>query len=173
MTADAAVPAVFDSAAAYVVDVLEGGGRLIEDQGGLTRWGISARAHPGLDIARLTRDQALEIYRRSYWLPICADRLPRPLALLLFDAAVNLGPAQAVVLLQRVLSVADDGVIGPVTLEAVRTMPLAELLARYSEIRCRWYQELADSRPLHRPSLKGWRLRTFRVAIEAGRWSRA
>jgi lysozyme family protein len=165
--------AVFIAAAAYVVDILEGGGRLIEDQGGLTRWGISKRAHPEVDPRTLTRDQALAIYRAQYWLPIRADRLPRPLALLLFDAAVNLGPAQAVVLLQRVLDVPDDGAMGPVTLAAAHSIPLAELLARYSEIRMRWYQELADTKPHHRPSLYGWRLRTFRVAIESGRWSRA
>ena len=36
------------------------------DPGGLTRWGISAAAHPGVDIRNLTRELAAEIYRTSY-----------------------------------------------------------------------------------------------------------
>lgn len=162
----------FEEAAAFVIDVLEGGDRIISDSGGLTKFGVSQRAHSDLDIAALTRDQALRIYEAEYWRPIQGDRLPRPLALLLFDAAVNLGPPQAVVLLQRLLNVRDDGDVGPVTLEAVRSMSLAELLARYSEVRVRFYEELASSKPYNRPSLYGWRLRTFRVAIESGRWCR-
>ncbi|WP_425526518.1 glycosyl hydrolase 108 family protein [Xanthomonas oryzae] len=37
------------------------------DPGGETQWGISKRAYPELNIRALTRDQAIEIYRRDYW----------------------------------------------------------------------------------------------------------
>ena len=37
------------------------------DPGGETKFGISKRAHPDLDIANLTRDQAGAVYRRDYW----------------------------------------------------------------------------------------------------------
>ncbi len=60
-----------------------------------TKFGISARAYPDLDIADLTLDQAQAIYRRDYWDKLDADSLPPPLALLAFDAAVNNGLGRA------------------------------------------------------------------------------
>jgi len=46
------------------------GVRLTDDQddpGGLTKYGISAAAHPNVDIANLTRAGAIAIYRAEYW----------------------------------------------------------------------------------------------------------
>lgn len=54
-----------------------------------TKYGISANAHPDVDIVNLTKEQALEIYRRDYWLGSGADKLPWPLNLLHFDAYVQ------------------------------------------------------------------------------------
>ena len=86
------------------------------DPGGLTKFGISSRAYPQLDIARLTRDQAVSIYRADYWTPIRGDDLPPGLDLLVFDTAVNMGVITAAMLLQDALGVTMDGVIGPITL---------------------------------------------------------
>jgi len=36
------------------------------DPGGETKYGISKRAYPGLDIKNLTEEQAKEIYRQDY-----------------------------------------------------------------------------------------------------------
>ncbi len=60
-----------------------------------TKFGISARAYPDLDIANLTLNEAYAIYRRDYWDKLKADELPGPLALLAFDAAVNNGLGRA------------------------------------------------------------------------------
>lgn len=38
-----------------------------DDPGGETRWGISKSANPSVDIANLTLDQALGIYKTKYW----------------------------------------------------------------------------------------------------------
>lgn len=54
-----------------------------------TKWGISALSHPTVDIVNLTKEQALEIYHRNYWLGGGCDKLPWPLALLHFDAYVQ------------------------------------------------------------------------------------
>jgi lysozyme family protein len=160
----------FAQACAFVVDRLEGGDKVISDSGGLTRFGISQRAFPDLDIARLTREQAFELYRLHYWQAVQADRLPVGIDLLVFDAAVNLGPETAVRLLQRVLRVREDGKVGPETLVAAEGfLPGGELRALYSEIRLRHYEDLVRLRPVHTPSLYGWRLRVMRVADEAGR----
>jgi len=61
-----------------------------------TNFGISAHSYPGLDIKNLTREQAIEIYKRDYWNQSGADKLAWPLNLLVFDTAVlhGVGAAQ-------------------------------------------------------------------------------
>lgn len=96
-----------------------------------TNMGISAASYPGLDIKSLTAVQAETIYAEDYWTPIQGDALPPALALLVFDAAVNSGVAQASIWLQVVAGAATDGVIGPATLASVRgcRTPLPQLCA--------------------------------------------
>jgi hypothetical protein len=91
------------------------------DPGGATNLGITAatlaraRGHPvsAADVAALTRAEAAAIYRRFFWNSARGDDLPAGLDHAVFDLAVNSGPGRAARLLQRVLAVAEDGVIGP------------------------------------------------------------
>jgi lysozyme family protein len=89
------------------------------DPGGETKYGISKRSYPEVNIAGLTLDEAKAIYRADYWDRVRADELPSELRFLLFDAAVNAGVAQSIKWLQRAVGVRDDGVIGPITLAAI------------------------------------------------------
>jgi len=54
----------------------------VNDRGGETRYGISKRAYPHIDIANLTLAQAKEIYRTDYWDKVKCSSLPPDLALL-------------------------------------------------------------------------------------------
>jgi lysozyme family protein len=147
----------------FVIDCLEGGGRLIRDSGGWTRWGISQKGNPDVDVLDLTRDAAVSLYHDRYWLPCGAPSLPRGLDLLVFDAGVNMGPRVAVKLLQDILAVPADGIPGPRTLGAASHFAnQRELRALYNDSRQRAYEQM------HGPN-RGWRLRTWRVADEAGR----
>jgi lysozyme family protein len=89
------------------------------DRGGETKFGISARAYPNLKIADLTIDQAKDIYRKDYWTVCGCDALPEPVALAVFDLAVNAGVRAAVRDLQQALGVPADGVLGPQTQAAL------------------------------------------------------
>lgn len=84
-----------------------------------TKWGISAAAYPTLDIVDLTEDDAQNIYRQRYWNAVSGDRLPSTLAVLVFDAAVNLGVSRAIRLLQNTVGSEPDGLLGPETLAAI------------------------------------------------------
>ena len=142
----------------------------------MTKWGVSAKAHPGVDIANLTREQAERIYFDDYWRAIRGNALPPALALVLFDAAVNMGVVASVRILQTVLrNVTVDGVMGPETVSAAKMfMPRHELVALALEYRLRWYEDLANrdesTRKKYGPYLYGWRMRVMRLALEAGRW---
>ena len=112
------------------------------DPGGETKYGISKRAYPTLDIASLTLAQAKAVYHRDYWRAVRGDELPAPIAIEVFDAAVNHGPKQAIKFMQRALKVNDDGIIGPVTLGAVRRIDPAVFAARFNGERLMFYTEL-------------------------------
>lgn len=60
-----------------------------------TNFGISAAAHPTLDIRALTPTSVASIYRAEYWMPAGCDALAPGLDLQHFDAAVNSGAARA------------------------------------------------------------------------------
>lgn len=89
------------------------------DPGGETKYGISKRSHPKVDIGALTLDGARRIYKADYYDKIRGDDLDPGLALVAFDAAVNNGVGQAVRWLQGAVGVKQDGVIGPVTVNAL------------------------------------------------------
>ena len=89
------------------------------DPGGETKFGISKRAYPHLDIKSLTLEQAKEIYRTDFWEQSLASTTSGPLAFQLFDCAVNSGTRQSTALLQRALGLLDDGITGPKTREAL------------------------------------------------------
>lgn len=72
------------------------------DKGGATLWGIAQRFNPQVNVATMTLEQAKKIYRDKYWTPAECDVAPWPLALTLFDMAVNAGVAQALNLLSAV-----------------------------------------------------------------------
>lgn len=111
------------------------------DPGGLTKYGISQRAYPNLDIATLTRSQAGDIYRRDYWQPCGCTQWANSLALLVFDSAVNQGVGGAIRLLQQAVSVNADGIIGPVTRAAVRTALPMSLLDEFAARRMASYAQ--------------------------------
>jgi lysozyme family protein len=93
----------FEQAVAFVLDQEGSTSDLAGDSGGFTRFGISGRNHPDLDIANLSREGAIEIYQKDYWARLCCAQLPPGLDLLVFDAAANEGPVRAAEMLQSVL----------------------------------------------------------------------
>ena len=135
------------------------------DPGGETKYGISKRAYPHLDIAALTLDDAAAIYERDYWLAVRANRFPAGVALLLFDSAVNQGPQTAVKLLQKALRVAEDGDPGPITQQAALDQ-VPDILALYATERARYYALL----PTVRAFARGWYRRLFALYGVAAGW---
>jgi lysozyme family protein len=119
----------FDEAFALLIPREGGYVNNPNDPGGETKFGISKRAYPHLDIANLTLEQAKAIYLSDYWNKALCPSFPDPLRFQLFDTAVNSGARQAVVLLQRALKVADDGIAGPKTMEAVASVSSVPALA--------------------------------------------
>lgn len=102
------------------------------DPGGETKFGISKRAYPDVNIASLTIEQAKVIYKRDYWDRARCDELPPVVSFQVFDTAVNSGIGQSIRFLQRAVGVADDGQVGPLTVNAVRRLNPEAVVARFN-----------------------------------------
>jgi lysozyme family protein len=89
------------------------------DPGGETKFGISKRSYPDVDIAGLTADAAKAIYWRDFWTKGHMDQMAPVLAFQVFDAAINHGLAPAIRMMQHSMGLAPDGVVGPITSAAI------------------------------------------------------
>ncbi len=135
----------FDRAVAFVLREEGGLSEDPADPGGVTKFGISARAHPDLDIRELTAAEATAIYRLEFWDRFGLDRFSDWIAPAMLDTFVNVGSGLGPRLFQRSLNslrgpVPDllvDGILGPQTVAASsRAEPgalLVEFLAQRAE----------------------------------------
>lgn len=124
-----------------------------DDPGGPTKYGVTHRtlaAHRGVksvtaaQVKALTLAEAEDVYRRSYWGQSGGDLLPVGLDYAAFDFGVNSGPARAVKSLQKVVGVAQDGIVGGQTLNAVNAFPggVEVLIRAYCDERMRFLRGL-------------------------------
>lgn len=129
------------------------------DLGGETKWGISKRAYPDLDIPNLTLDDAKAIYYRDYWRKCKCDKLPDALSVAVLDYAVNSGVKRAIKHLQEVLEVPADGIIGNQTIGACSSKPLKDTVQKYLDKRLDFLISLESFSRYG----KGWTARVNRV----------
>ena len=143
-----------------------------DDPGGLTHHGIThgtlerwrGQALDPEETRNLTLQEAGAIYRKEYWDQCSCDALPDPVALLVFDCAVNQGPGAAARILQSALGVTVDGAIGPQTLGAAGQADVDSLVDEIVALRAVRYAH--TEKPMF---YKGWFRRltaAHRAAIE-------
>ncbi len=133
-----------------------------DDPGRYTKFGISQKYHPDVDVPNLTPRAAERIYRRKYWNKIQGESLPPDIAIVTFDAAVQHDPVEAVEFLQRALRVRVDGDIGPRTLAAARAAG-PHVIPWALGFRARRYLELVEKKPYKRKWINGWLIRLFQL----------
>lgn len=159
----------FDRAIEHVRQAEGGLSDRVEDRGGLTKFGISQRAYPDVDIRALTWPEAAAIYKRDYWDSLRLDDLPELVSIKTMDIAVNLGVGGATKVLQRALvylgaDIPVDGSMGPRTTAAVRSCRnLDALLAAIAGYQFMHYAELVEAKPSQVIFAAGWAKRALWV----------
>ena len=114
-----------------------------DDPGGETKYGISKRSYPGIDIKNLTRAEAIEIYKRDYYLKMGIDKIENPnLAVQIMDFGVNAGPGTALKTLDQALT------------ESEKTGE--NIVKVYKRLRKNFYSLLAEKKPVLKKFLAGW-----------------
>lgn len=149
----------FDTAIKKLLD-REGGDTLVvddDDAGGVTKFGISQRAFPKVNIRALTEPLAAQLYRAEYWTKIHGDDIAsQPLAEAIFDCAVNQGAGRAIRWIQEIVNVGQDGIMGPMTVAAINALDANQVLASFRNRRISEYRALAARVPSQLKYLKGW-----------------
>lgn len=157
----------FNAAMAIVLDHEGGFVDDPDDAGGATKYGISQRQYPDLDIAGLTVEKAKAIYFSDFWIRYRINQLPGVLTpCKVMDTAVLAGPVTAIKLLQRVLAALappceEDGVIGPQTVNACRAADVTRILEAYRAALVAHYEAIVAANPQDAKFLKGWTARAL------------
>ena len=128
-----------------------------DDSGGETKYGISKRAYPDVDIAGLTIDDAKLIYKRDYWTAINGDWIESDgVAEQIFDMAVNAGVKRATELAQKITGAYIDGIFGEQTLQAVNVFNKSKFIDLYKLARIKYYLAICKTTKINRKFLYGW-----------------
>jgi lysozyme family protein len=142
----------------------EGGGKVHKvknDNGGLTKWGISQRAYPRLDIANLSKSEAIAIYKADYWDELRCDEIPDSVATELFTAGVNMGTRTVAKLIQKTVCVKVDGVVGNQTVRAINMMDDKIVVLAFNHLVVNRYREICNRSRSQKKFLLGWLNRVY------------
>lgn len=101
-----------------------------KDPGGPTNKGITQAVYDNWrksqnlsiqSVRAIADSEVAAIYKNLYWDRVSGDLLPSGVDFAVFDFAVNSGVSRAAKMLQSVVGVTQDGVIGPATIQATKT----------------------------------------------------
>lgn len=140
------------------------------DNGGETKYGISKRSYPDVNIESLTIEQAKHIYYRDFWntkqmeLSLIDDE---KIAIELFDTAVNMGVGVASKFLQEALNLMNrnqkewndlviDGFCGVETLKAYKKARKDILLKVLNGLQFCRYKSIVEKNPTQEVFFNGW-----------------
>lgn len=101
------------------------------DRGGRTNFGVTQGTYnrwrdsknlPRQDVFKITKDEAMELYKKNFWGIIGGDKLPQKTAMALMSFALTDGPEDSVRLVQRMLKIPATGYMGPATLDKINKL---------------------------------------------------
>ncbi len=138
------------------------------DRGGETKYGISQRAYPHINIPSLTLQSAKEIYHQDYWQKNGLDNILKyEIAAEMFDTGVNMGVRVAANFLQEALNLMNrngqnfpdlkvDGQIGPITIAAYKKVDDRILLKVLNGLQFERYKLICFNDPTQEKYFNGW-----------------
>ena len=149
------------------------------DRGGTTNRGVTQHVYDEWrerkhydkrSVKDIEAGEVMQIYLEQYWKPARCPAMDDPMALVMFDSAVNHGVGRAVKFLQSVLGVEPDGHFGPKTMAAFDDIEAAHgtkfIAHAVIERRAAFYDAIVERDPSQQRFIKGWknRLNSLREA---------
>jgi lysozyme family protein len=141
------------------------------DPGGMTNLGVTKRVWEEwtgresneAEMRALTPELVETLYKVRFWDACRCDEMPSGIDYLVFDFAVNAGPSRSAKILQTAVGVPADGVIGPVTLAAVKAQDPDWLIEKFSQAKEDFYRSLGTFETFG----KGWLDRIEQVKVKS------
>jgi lysozyme family protein len=136
-----------------------------DDRGGETKYGITKKRYPNLDIKNLTKEKAAELYYDDFWKKYRVNEFrDQNTATHFLDTIINHGPKWGTTLLQRALNdigipTDEDGKIGPQTIKNANSADSVLLNTAIGKRRLKFYDAIVRNNPSQKKFLKGWKKR--------------
>lgn len=140
-----------------------------DDKGGETKFGISKRSYPDLDIKNLTLEKAKEIYFKDFWnkSTLKLERFAIEIGKEVFDTAVNMGTFRAGEIFQKSLNVMNrnekdfpdlklDGWLGEESLKGYNLVNKNNLLKCLNGFQFMFYVQIVEKTPVQEKFFNGW-----------------
>ena len=147
------------------------------DRGGPTKWGITLKAWQDYvghtctenDIKAINEGQARDFYSEEYVVGPGFDKIKnRYVRELVVDCGVNHGPRRAAKWVQHSVFVKQDGILGPISLEAVNQHDPLEVYLETLAYRIKLYGRLVTKDPRQAEFAAGWNNRAASFLEAAG-----
>ena len=159
------MPIEFEDALKFVLKWEGGFTNHPKDPGGATNKGITqkvydvykvSRKHPKMSVKHILDFEVKEIYETKYWDLVRAKWLKAPLALVMFDTAVNFGPAGAIRRLQKALKVTITGAWTQEISDVIHECDAGKVALEICKLRKIWRNYRVKQNPSQKVFLKGW-----------------
>ena len=129
------------------------------DPGGETKYGISKRSYPELNIYNLTKQQAIGIYKQDFWHPLKLYMIDNAnICLEIFDFSINAGISRSVKTAQKLAGAKEDGILGGITARAINGFE-GDFVKAFKHARIIYYELLAKNNSELSIFLNGWKNR--------------
>jgi lysozyme family protein len=169
---------MIDKVKALIDEVIRKEGGFVNhprDRGGPTKYGITLKTLEAwrgddldpIDVRLMHKSEAVKIYEHEYYLRPGIDGLPELIQEVVFDMCVNMGPINAIKIMQMVIHkmgspITVDGIIGPRTRQSALVacnVYGTDVLRQICAARINYYQGIVDHDPGQAEFLKGWKNR--------------
>jgi len=152
----------FDDSFRVLMDIEKGYSNHKNDYGGETKYGISKRSYPQLDIPSLTIDQAKDVYYRDFWLTYHLDKVRDPqIATQLLLITVNCSPQTSGRIVQKSINRAGgsliiDGIIGTATVRMINQVSPSALGDALRVELVKFYIDRVNIDSTQKVNFEGW-----------------
>lgn len=159
------MPIEFEDALKFVLKWEGGFTNHPKDPGGATNKGITqkvydvykvSRKHPKMSVKHILDFEVKDIYETKYWDLVRAKWLKAPLGLVMFDTAVNFGPAGAIRRLQKALKVTITGTWTQEISDVIHECDAGKVALEICKLRKIWRNYRVKQNPSQKVFLKGW-----------------
>lgn len=115
----------------------------IDNNGGKVRYGLNEKSFPSFWIdGPPSLQQIINCIKLNFWEDL--DKFSKKVAAKILDIRYNCGLKEGNKILQRALQIQDDGIIGPDTFSAIKSISEINLLIRLSLEQVTYYRSLKE-----------------------------